>query len=383
MEATPDIDEAEVSAMADGGRALRLVFVCDAYRGRNGTGTYYPDLVAQLQYRVADLALIQPDPDGDTSMASIPLPGDTTQRIAFPGSGEIERAMERVRPHVVVAATPGPYGLAAARAARRHGSALLSGHHTDFLELLALYWGPVRRALALPVLRHLQYRLWRASDAVLVNAGDVSENLRALGARRVEVMGTPLPAEMIRADGDDPPGRLRRVCFIGRLAPEKRVDRVIDAARACPGVQFVVAGDGPSRAQVARAAAELPNLLLRSWLPRIEVCELLDASDLLVLPSESERFGSIALEALCRGRPALVSAAAGIHDWPELRPGLFTLQPEEALGQAITSIRALPPGELARAGREGRRAAWDFHARTVAGWIRTLERYRRLHQHPG
>lgn len=358
----------------------RVVFVSDAYRGRNGTGTFYPDLVEQLSPRLDAVELIQPALGGADTAASIPMPGDPTQRLAFPAMGRIEQAMRKIRPHIVIAATPGPFGIQALRAARRHGSALLSGYHTDFIQLLEIYWGPIRRALAVPALRRFQHMLWRSSDAVLVNAWDVSANLQSLGVERIELMGTPLPAEFIHTEIAAPPERLRQVCFIGRFAREKRLESVIEAARECPEIHFVVAGDGPLSEEVSVATAELPNLEHRRWLSRAQVRELLDASDLLVLPSQSERFGSIALEAMSRGRPALVSTAAGIHDWPELHAGLFRLDPEESLSGALKRLDQQPPGYLSAAGLRARQAAWDFHESTFAGWIEVLEKYT---QHSG
>lgn len=374
MRATELLDGcSETETEATGVGELRVVFVSDAYRGRNGTGTYYPDLVAQLSPRLSAVELIQPATDGEDTAASIPMPGDPTQRLAIPAWGRIERAMQRVRPNIVIAATPGPFGLQALRAARRHGSVLLSGYHTDFIQLLELYWGPLRKALVVPTLRRFQHLLWRSSDAVLVNAGDVSTDLQRLGVERIELVGTPLPAEFILTEVASTPESLKRVCFIGRFAREKRLDSVIQAARDCPDIHFIVAGDGPLNDEVAQAAAELANLEQHGWLSRAQVAELLDSSDLLVLPSKSERFGSIALEAMSRGRPALVSMAAGIHDWPELRPGLFRLEPDESLSRALRTLRAKPAGYLAGVGWQARQAAWNFNVNTSAGWISMLE----------
>ncbi len=363
--------------VAGPGSGLRVAFFSDATAGRNGTGTYYQDLLAALGGELAAMAVFQPEgPDAEAD-PSIPLPGDTTQRLGLPRPGRVRARLRQLRPHVVVAATPGPYGLYGARWARRLGSGLVSGYHTDFAQLSAMYWGWLGQRLVAAPMRGVQARLLRRSEAVVVMAPEFVPTVRDAGARQVEVVGTPLDPAFLEPPLAAPPTQIGRVCFVGRLAREKNLESLVQAATDWPGLDFAVAGDGPLRAELEAEAERLPNLRLLGWLDRAGVRGLIDAADLLVLPSHTETFGSIALEAMARGRPPLVAAAAGIHAWPELAEGLFRQEPSEPLSAAIGRLRALPAAELAQAAGRARELACALHRDTVAAWVDLLHRYSR------
>jgi len=92
-----------------------------------------------------------------------------------------------------------------------------------------------------------------------------------------------------------------------------------------------------------------------------------------VLNTGIETFGSIALEAMARGRPALVSKAAGIHDWPSLRPGLVPFTPGESLADCLRSLQAYGPGRWELLERQCRAAAADLNGATIAEWHTLLQ----------
>jgi len=91
---------------------------------------------------------------------------------------------------------------------------------------------------------------------------------RRMGARTVRLMGTPIPKRFL----DLPPTPLRpkieRVLFAGRLAPEKNLEAVVEAAERLPDLAFVIAGDGPLRGWLEDRAAELGNLTYVGWAKR-------------------------------------------------------------------------------------------------------------------
>jgi glycosyltransferase involved in cell wall biosynthesis len=160
--------------------------------------------------------------------------------------------------------------------------------------------------------------------------------------------------------------------YAGRLASEKNIEAVIDAAERLPHLRFVVAGDGPQRPLVQAKADELGNLEYVGWIPRPEVVALFDRCDMLMLPSHVESFGTVALEAMARRRLVVVSPHCGILDWKPLSQSVLRMQRDETLAEAIQRIGNWDGQTLAAKAEQGHRAIESLNARTVEHWLDLL-----------
>ncbi|HWA71645.1 MAG TPA: glycosyltransferase family 4 protein [Polyangiaceae bacterium] len=103
--------------------------------------------------------------------------------------------------------------------------------------------------------------------------------------------------------------------FVGRLAPEKQVDKLIDALAHLPSnVRLLVVGDGPLRGALMRQSGRLAAGAVHfvgSVSDRARLNRFYNACDLLVLPSKSEGFGMVLVESLAAGTNVLASDLAG------------------------------------------------------------------------
>lgn len=361
---------------------LRIVVFSDAIPGRNGVGTFYDDLTDALEQHVESMRIIAPpeSPADNEPGWSISMPGDPTQRVHIPSLPALWNQVRWTKPHVILAATPSAYGVVGLLLAARLGSGAAYCYHTEFPKLAATYWTGIRRRVMPFFLRGWDRLLIRLSPAVLAPNVELSEVLAAKGRSDAHVVGTLAPRDFIERPARPSPTSIDSIAFVGRLAPEKRIDQVLDAARAYPDLQVRVVGDGPLRDQVDRAATECPNLTVHRWLDRDGVRDVLDTTDLVVLPSKHETFGTAAFEAMVRGRLTLVSPACGITEWPELCAALFVMKPEETLTQAIARVRALPSDVLRSTGERARSAATAVHGEAVQGWLTLLQHMARSPQ---
>ncbi len=370
---TPEADTTLAREADD--QPIRVAFFSDAFPERNGTGAYYCDLLAQLEAQVDACRIFQPRQDGARPLLSIPMPGDSAQRLVTPPLREIRAACAELRPTIVVVVTPGLFGLLGLWEARRHGARVVSAFHTDFEELARMYWNPVARFFVNLVLRTANRIVCRGSRAVFINNAGLKNDVQRLGAKTVEVIGTPLPREFLHRPRSPIAAQLKRVCFAGRLAPEKNVDQVIAAAKNLPHIEFLIGGDGPCRTDLEALAKDCSNVRFVGWLNRDALIDLIDSASLLLLPSAFETFGSVALEAMARGRPALVSVRAGIHEWPALQQGLFTLDKPEHLGHVLGELQTLGEQDWAEKSAHARAAAEDLNERTIQHWTALLGHY--------
>ena len=110
----------------------------------------------------------------------------------------------------------------------------------------------------------------------------------------------------------------RVLLFVGRLAPEKQVHRLIRAFgelhHSSPDVILALVGDGPERASLeglALASGVQSKTIFVGRKEGNELCAWYRVGAVLALPSSSETFGAVVNEALLSGIPVVCSDRAG------------------------------------------------------------------------
>lgn len=121
--------------------------------------------------------------------------------------------------------------------------------------------------------------------------------------------------EVRKADGE------KVVAFLGRITFQKGPEYFIAAAykvlRRASNVRFVMAGNGDMYHSMIKTAARLgiaDRFHFTDFLNRDEVRQLFSISDVFVMPSVSEPFGIVPLEALKSGVPVIISNQSGVSE---------------------------------------------------------------------
>lgn len=108
------------------------------------------------------------------------------------------------------------------------------------------------------------------------------------------------------------------ITHISNFRAVKRVEDVVRVfARVAPRIpsRLLLIGDGPDRARAQEAADEAGVLDRVLFLGKqTSVAELLSCTDLFLLPSETEAFGLVALEAMACGVPVVATRTGGIPE---------------------------------------------------------------------
>ena len=207
---------------------LRVVFLSDALQERNGAGTYYHDLIEHLRGHLERVEMFSPRGGSRTryEYLSLPMPGDPTQQLRLPSLGRLSQAVEEIAPHVIAAATPGPYGFFACLLAKRYRLPLCAGHHTRFDRLAPLYWHGKLGRLTGHTLAWIFGLLFRAASVVVATSPEMAKHARRVGATRACLVGTPISKRFLCDAPPPAPSRVRSVLYAGRLASEKTGVRI-------------------------------------------------------------------------------------------------------------------------------------------------------------
>lgn len=111
------------------------------------------------------------------------------------------------------------------------------------------------------------------------------------------------------------------VLYHGRITIQKGVDYFIKAARRVvdidPSVVFVVSGWGDMQRQIIEQVGALglsKHVIFAGALWEEERDRMYQSADLVVMPSVSEPFGLVPLEALQHGTPSLISKQSGVGE---------------------------------------------------------------------
>lgn len=299
-------------------------------------------------------------------MRGVPLPRYPELRLTPPQPG-LTAQLRRFRPDVVHLAGTVALGVAGRHAALRVGAPLVGAYHTDFPAYTAHYGIGCVRALLYRYLRWVH----NSCAVTLCPSSATLAELRANGFRRLRLWGRGVDTarfhprhrnaawrESVGARPDE-----RVLLYVGRLAPEKRLDLLADALPSMPGTRLVFVGDGPARAGLERRLAGA-SAHFAGYLRGDELATAYASADLFVFPSDTETFGQVIQEAMASGLPVVAARAGGAIDL--VRDGatgaLFTPGHPGELRSRVGEILAAPE-RAAAMGAAGRvtaeRRSWE------------------------
>lgn len=210
---------------------------------------------------------------------------------------------------------------------------------------------------------------WRQPIAVVPNALAVTTS--GAGSIARDVLESRLP---------ELKGR-RWLLYMGRLHPKKGLSMLLHAwskvAAGASDWHLVIAGPdltghGAELQSLTQAQPALGgSVTLAGMLEGQEKDCALHNADLFVLPTLSENFGMVVLEALAAGVPVVTTTAAPWHDLITYDCGWWVEPTQAALEQALMTACLAQAVDLKAMGLRGRRMAtqkysWDAAARSMA-----------------
>jgi phosphatidylinositol alpha 1,6-mannosyltransferase len=296
------------------------------------------------------------------------LPVVNSMPVGLP-SKKVLTALREFGPDVVHLAAPFVVGARGLAAARRLGVPTVAVYQTDVAGFAASYGlGLTARAAW-----RWTCRLHGMADRTLAPSSWAFEALCSRGVPRVHRWARGVDIARFRPSRRSAARRASLVGdgellvgYVGRLAPEKQVERLAALAPA-RGVKLVVVGEGPSESRLrellSSAGVDATFLGFRCG---DELAEIYASLDVFVHTGPSETFCQAVQEALASGIPVVALDAGGPKDLvvPGRTGYLVPLGTDPADRDAAAALRA---AVLALADPETRRRAGLAARRSVLG----------------
>lgn len=130
--------------------------------------------------------------------------------------------------------------------------------------------------------------------------------------------------------------RLTNIVFVGNLIKRKKVEEILLLAEQFPALHFNIIGDGIESLSLKSQATK--NVTFFGHLNQQELASKLNEMDLHILPSRSEGFPKVILEAAASGIPSIVYSDYGASEWIVNEENGFIINEFE---QFVTTIKHL------------------------------------------
>jgi glycosyltransferase involved in cell wall biosynthesis len=209
--------------------------------------------------------------------------------------------------------------------------------------------------------------------------------LEGVPAERIVVQPVGVDRTVFRPAEADPalrrawavPDGWTTLLYCGRLLREKGVLDLVRALAQVPRTVLVLAGAGPERPRLERAAAALgvaDRLRFAGPVAYHDVPRLYASADVLCLPSVptpywQEQFGMVLVEALACGLPIVAADSGSIGEVLGDAAVLVPPYAPAALAEALAALRDDPERRRELAARGGQRAAERYDAARVAASV--------------
>lgn len=266
-----------------------------------------------------DLLVIAPTSEGpsyrDVPVIKSPAVVLSGFPVAIP-TPFVSAALDRFEPDVIHVAAPFWLGGEAIAYGHRRNIPTVAIYQTD----VAGYMKRYGLDFATSILDALTANIHKLATLTLAPTQDGVDRLKGLGIENVEIWGRGVDLGLFSPTRRNTPAaeELRAkwapqaeciVGYVGRLAPEKQVGRLIEVC-GIPGTRIVIVGDGPDRHELEDRFTGYP-VTFAGRLSGDDLANAYAAMDVFVHAGTEETFGQTIQEAHASGLPVVAPSIGG------------------------------------------------------------------------
>jgi glycosyltransferase involved in cell wall biosynthesis len=232
-------------------------------------------------------------------------------------------------------------------------------------------------------------RRWQHSVCVSQDVARFAQQRLRLPDTQISVIPNGINVSAFELDHEQPPvisglpaGR-RFLVSVGRLDRQKGLDWLLEMAPEllgrCPDHDLVLVGDGPERQSLKSQSFHsgfTERIHFLGWRP--DIPKILDASDLLLLPSRWEGMPNVLLEAMASALPVVCRDVHGARELlgPDDQGQIASTDTSQAFLEQVIQLASNPASRAAAATQNRQRVLDHF---TLEGMIQSyVNLYSRL-----
>lgn len=230
----------------------------------------------------------------------------------------VDQKLKEFKPDLIHLVNPVSLGLAGLRTAKLYQVPVLASYHTD-VPGFAEYWH-------LGFLSDSIYRYARwIHNRVDLNVCPSEFTRRQLidhNFERIEIWRGGVDIELFspnkrreemrnRLSAGEPDRPL--LLYVGRVSPEKQIDRLLPILKAFPQARLAVVGDGPSKADLEKKFSGT-DTVFTGYLKGEDLAAAYASGDIFAFTGDKETFGNVVVEAMASGLPVIAPNSGGVTD---------------------------------------------------------------------
>lgn len=295
----------------------------------NGVSVSIDALVSELRRRGHSVHIFtsrypgHKDTDPNTHRFwAIETPWTKNYPIAFPPFYRLLLAFREHEFDIIHTHTPFTLGFVGLRWAESHELPIVSTYHTLY-DRYSHYVPLPRRYVRFKIAKHTHFYYSHVNHVITPSEASLKWLRRHSVTTEATVIPTGIPSRRLLERSEirhqlGVASDTRILLYVGRLAREKNLITLLDAARLAllrdPSLQLWLVGDGPYRRECMDHVLKLgigDRVRFVGFVPRSEVDRYYAASDLFVFTSISETQGLVVQEAMSYGLPAITVVGGG------------------------------------------------------------------------
>jgi glycosyltransferase involved in cell wall biosynthesis len=364
---------------------VRIAFFTETFLpATDGVVTRLCRTIEELGRMGDEVMIFAPSNDRPDSYAGAKI--YSTPGITFPHYPQIRlapphpwigRALREFRPDVIHVVNPIIHGPGGVYFARRMKVPLVCSYHTN----IATYAPYYKLGFLVNFARSATRYVHNQSQINLCTSSTTMDYLLEEGIKRVRVWPQGVDSRLFHPDRASEQWRTKLtdgnpedklLLFVGRLAPEKHIERLRVIPESLPGTRLALVGDGPAREYLESQFAGT-RTVLTGLLQGEDLAGAYASADAFLFPSTTETLGMAMIEALASGLPVVAARSGASHEVvSEGRNGLlYEPGSDAALVSAVEEIFSDEGSRRemslnARAAAEER--SWEEATQTLRGY---------------